>query len=89
MRTMKNFESCAVAIKSTERKVSEIHTKFNTLYKEVPKLLGYAWEGGMSAHDKPIILMDALGRTVPIPYLFCTSPTVGLHAKLQVLYRLA
>jgi hypothetical protein len=82
MRTVKNFESIAVAIKSTEQKVSEIHTKFNTFYSEIPKLLGYAWEGGFSAHDKPIILMDALGRTVPIPFLFCTSPMVFPPAKI-------
>jgi len=82
MRSVKKFESCSAAVMSTEKKVNEIHGTLHTLQSAMPRLLGYAWEGGFGAHDKPIILMDALGRTVPIPFLFCTSPTVRLETSI-------
>jgi hypothetical protein len=68
--------SLTKAVASIERTVTEIHHNLASLHMELPKILGYAWEGGFSAHDKPIMLMDALGRNVPIPFLFCASPNV-------------
>ncbi|KAF8244107.1 hypothetical protein K440DRAFT_663648, partial [Wilcoxina mikolae CBS 423.85] len=84
MRTVKKFESYGAAMTSTGQKVTEIHKTLNTLHQELPKLLGYAWEGGFSAHDRPIILMDALGRTVPIPYLFYVQI---FHDLLELMFR--
>jgi hypothetical protein len=56
-----------------------------TVHSQLPKLLGYIWEGGFSTHDEPVMVMDALGRVVPIPYLVCTSKKVCL--RLQYICR--
>jgi hypothetical protein len=79
MRTVQKFESYTAAVKSTGQKITEIHGLLNKLHQELPKLLGYAWKGRFSAHNQPIILIDALRRTVLIPYLYCTSPAVNLR----------
>jgi hypothetical protein len=61
-----------------EQTVTQIHHNLTSLQMELPKILGYTWEGGYPAHDKPVMFMDALGRNVPIPFMFCISPNVHL-----------
>jgi hypothetical protein len=56
-------------VASIDRRVTQIHHNLTSLHTALPQILGYAWEGGFSAHDKLIILMDALGRNVPISSL--------------------
>ena len=79
-RTLKKWESCAAVTKSIEDNVTHMSAKLDSLHSALPRLLGYTWEGGFSTHDKPVMLMDALGRNLPIPFLFCTSSKVGHSA---------
>ncbi|KAF8245432.1 hypothetical protein K440DRAFT_646220 [Wilcoxina mikolae CBS 423.85] len=72
---MIKYKSFSTAVRFIEQKVKEIHEILCTLHAECPRLLAYTWERGFAAHDRPVILMDALGRTVEIPFLFCTEPT--------------
>ncbi|CCX12303.1 Protein of unknown function [Pyronema omphalodes CBS 100304] len=74
MRTILKYESSNdQRLQSIEKRVADIHGMIQTVHSQLPKLLGYTWEGGFSAHDEPVMVMDALGRVVPIPYLVCTS----------------
>ncbi|KAA8904860.1 ankyrin repeat-containing domain protein [Sphaerosporella brunnea] len=87
LRTVKQSQATTTtALASIDRTVADIHHQLTSLHTELPKILGYAWEGGYSAHDKPIILMDALGRNVPIPFLFCTSST-DFHDLVELMFR--
>jgi hypothetical protein len=78
--------SLTTTVASIERTVTEIHRNLTSLQTELPKFLGFTWEGGFSAHDKPIIFMDALGRNVQIPFLFCNSPN-DFHDIVEVMFR--
>jgi hypothetical protein len=56
LRTMKQSRtSMTKAVASIEQTVTEIHHSLTNLHMELPKILGYVWEGGFSAHDKPVI----------------------------------
>lgn len=39
----------------------------------MPKVLGYPWEGGCSVDERPLRLLDALGRDLKIPAVFLGS----------------
>jgi hypothetical protein len=79
LRTTKQSQtSTTKAVASIEQTVTQIHHNLTSLQMELPKILGYTWEGGYPAHDKPVMFMDALGRNVPIPFMFCISPNVHL-----------
>jgi hypothetical protein len=81
MRTMLQYKSNTAKLKSIEERVSDIYAMMYNMHLQLPKLLGYTWEGGFSTHDKPVIVMDALGKTVSIPFLVCTSKKVCLRLQ--------
>jgi len=51
-----------------------IYDMINQLFNIMPKALGYSWEGGLVPDEKPLRLLDALGRDLRIPAVFLTSP---------------
>ncbi|EIM87748.1 uncharacterized protein STEHIDRAFT_155122 [Stereum hirsutum FP-91666 SS1] len=39
----------------------------------VPRVLGYAWEGGLNDNERPIVLNDMLGQTIRLPHQLCRT----------------
>lgn len=60
-------------------------TLLQTLNDNLPKTIGYPWEG--TKDQKPIYFEDALGRTTILPVLLCSSKdvwTYPVHSKRGV-----
>lgn len=63
---------------------------------DMPRVMGYPWEGGCTKDQMPVWLEDALGRVIPLPFALCgtrdvwfhlnssTSPKASNHPKLRI-----
>jgi len=50
-----------------------IYDMISQLVNIMPRALGYPWEGGFAPDEKPLRLLDALGRDLRIPVVFLGS----------------
>jgi hypothetical protein len=50
-----------------------MYEMINQLLTTMPKALGYPWEGGLAPDERPLRLLDALGRDLRIPTVFLSS----------------
>ena len=65
-----------------------IYDMINRIFSMIPRALGYPWEGGVAPDQRPLRLLDALGRDLMIPAIFLSSrkavliPAYGASADL-------
>jgi hypothetical protein len=59
-------------------KILEMFDIVKRISDNLPKEIGYAWEGGWTDANKPIRFQDALGRNLILPYMFCSNQEVRL-----------
>lgn len=50
-----------------------IYDMINRIFSMIPRALGYPWEGGVAPDQRPLRLLDALGRDLMIPAIFLSS----------------
>lgn len=62
--------------------MKDMFTLLQIVQGDIPKLMGYTWEGEM-----PILLNDALGRLIPLPLVLCSTKNVWLHPGIPKLMR--
>jgi hypothetical protein len=68
-----------------EGRILEMFGLLKNLTENIPKFVGYTWEGGMAPGDRPIQFQDALGRNMCIPLMFCSSQEVSNLPSIQSL----
>jgi hypothetical protein len=74
--TLESIESsvrlAAAGVGDVQHKMSEALVKLDTVQKAMPSMLGYFW-----ASERPVLLLDGLGRKTPLPMMLVCSPEVG------------
>jgi hypothetical protein len=70
------LEANSSALAQLDQRTTLMYDMLNQLLSIMPKALGYPWEGGNGPEDKPLRLLDALGRDLMIPTIFLGSREV-------------
>ena len=71
-----SLASNTLILNKIDDRTTSIYDMINQLVTMMPKVMGYSWEGGCSLDERPLRLLDALGRDLKIPALFLGSREV-------------
>lgn len=75
-RTEQKAIEGAETSRRVELMITEMFALLKTVQENLPKTIGYPWEGGWTKDQKPIYFEDALGRAVILPLMLCRSKDV-------------
>jgi hypothetical protein len=82
-----NMERMFSSIAHVQADTSLISTTLQSWQRPVISNLGYTWED-TSSLAQSVLLLDSIGRNIPLPLLFFSSPRVSLKAT-QTLWLMA
>ncbi len=63
-----------------------ISKAITTMSSDMPKTLGYSWEGACAPEEKPLLFQDALGRSIVLPWILCMEEKVRTTKLLPEIY---
>lgn len=81
-----SMASNTVILERMNLRTATMYDMVHQIYTMMPKIIGYPWERGYGLDERPLRLLDALGRDLQIPVIFLSSVEI-FHDTLEILHR--